>query len=191
MRTLIAPLAISLTGLSLLGCMGLLQSYPQGLQIICDAPNTCESCAEAVPEMRMRMMAREVSEKLQNAEAMATFEALSYAAPEMKAEILRNEATNNGISQCALADLWVEQDRLMWREGIEQLCAMSTTCGIFDPDDPSTVLACLDELRLTSAVESAVRNLDTANKTALAADLQKLAATHGQTTCALASAVRN
>lgn len=182
------PLVLA-SSVSALGCLGFFQSYAAGIQVICDAPEACTECADAAPEMKMMFLAKHIESQLWNADAIALFGALASAAPDQKIAILRHEAHENGVDRCLLADLMESEHRQMWSDGVAQLCALSTDCGLFDPSDPASLAGCLDALPYD--VADAARALDTSSSQRLAEGVQKLAAQHGQPACALSAALRN
>ncbi|MEZ4321543.1 MAG: hypothetical protein R3F61_28985 [Myxococcota bacterium] len=181
----ILPLA-----LALLGCMGWFQSKSAGIQVICDAPIDCETCMRAPPDMRLQMLAGHIEANLYQADAIALMEAMAMASPDDRTAMLRKEATANGIQKCVLAEMWETANRETWSFGIEQVCSL-TDCAR-DPSDPGAVVTCVASNRdVPELVGEAVEQLDTSSPQALAADLQKLAAKHGQPACALSATLRN
>ena len=186
MRKLVVPLVLGTT----LACGGWFQSYAGGLQVICDAPNTCgERCANATASTRQQMLALHIDENLHNSDARTAFDALASASAEQRVEILRHEATENGIAKCALADLFESGHRELWSEGVANLCA--SRCAERDTS-VGGVRACVDaKSDLPYEVQQAVRDMSGASPAALGTEIQKLAAKHGQPACALASTLRN
>ncbi len=82
------------------------QSYEKGVEIICNAPNTCGAeCENAAPDMRAVKLADYIDGQLSNGEARAMFDNLAAAAPADKKVILDDEAKKAGLANCPLADL--------------------------------------------------------------------------------------
>jgi hypothetical protein len=188
-------LALSLPLGFTLAC-GALQSYSAGLQVICDAPNTCADCATATAENRQMRMARHIEDQLWNPSATELFTALAYADPETRVEMLRQEAQANGIQTCALADEIDNELREARQMAVQKICAISTDCSAFDAADPSTLQTCLDILEISEEtipddVRQAIIEMDSSSSATVAAGLQKLAAANGHPACAAAAAYRN
>jgi len=84
--------------------LGACQSYEKGIEVICQAPNTCQECANADPSMRMPMLAHAIEEGLSNGKATDLFAALAALTPEQRAATLAAEAKAAGLAGCPLAD---------------------------------------------------------------------------------------
>ena len=186
-RTLLAlalPLGFTLA-------CGALQSYAGGLQVICDAPLTCTECMEADAEVRQTFLARHIEEQLWNGSAQNAFEALAYADPETRVAILRQEAAQNGLESCPLADFFETEMREMRDQAVQQICAISTDCGTFDASDPATLAPCLEAFHVPPDVQRGIDDIDTTTPETTAEGLQRLAAAAGHPACAAAAAYRN
>ncbi len=189
--TLRTALALALPVGFSLAC-GPLQSYSAGLQVICDAPNTCTECANATADTKQSVLALHIEERLWNPSAIEAFQALAYASPSTRAEILRHEAQENGITSCPLADMFDDMARAENQLAVQKICAISTDCGQFDASDPASFTGCVNLDELPSAIQDTIdTEIDTTSSSTLAAGLQKLAAAHGQPACAAAAAYRN
>lgn len=183
-------LALSLPLGFTLAC-GALQSYSAGLQVICDAPNTCADCMTTTAENRQILLAKHIEDQLWNSSATELLTALASADPQMKIEMLRQEAQANGIQTCAFADMLENGLREQRQAAVQKICAISTDCGAFDASDPSTLAKCLEDEPIPEDVRQTLDAMDTSSSATVAAGLQKLAAANGHPACAAAAAYRN
>lgn len=92
--------AVAAVSLALGGC----QSYGQGVEVICEAPNNCPDCANADPSARMALMARGIDESLSNGKAGELFRALGALPVAERIARLEAEAKAAGLATCPLVE---------------------------------------------------------------------------------------
>lgn len=81
------------------------QSYPAGVQAMCQVPKTCGApCQTGDAASRSAAMARHAEAQVTNSAARSLFDALASADPPTKARLLREEAKAAGVEDCPLAD---------------------------------------------------------------------------------------
>lgn len=97
-----SPLVTALAALLLAGC----GTYKKDVQTMCDAPDRASIPPGSDVFAKNIAMAEWVDTHLSTSEGKRTFTALAAVEPHKKAELLRAEATKNGIGSCALADYY-------------------------------------------------------------------------------------
>lgn len=97
------PFVAAITLVLGLAC-GPLQTYGQGMRVICDSAKTCPDCATAAPDEKAMRLAEHIASNLWNRQATDVFKALAMVDPEMKGKLLQQAADEAGIGHCDLAD---------------------------------------------------------------------------------------
>jgi hypothetical protein len=85
-------------------------SYADDIAAICQAPANCEECNLAPPDQRMQMLARQILNEVETAEARVFFESLGEVEPAERVRLLRAQAEEVGVEPCRLAELWEPQE---------------------------------------------------------------------------------
>ncbi len=98
MRRLFSAVVLVGAGLSL-GC----QSYTEGMQVLCDAPNEAD-LAQVAPDQRFRVMADYLDDAVSNERVETLFEALAVKAPADKLAAVEAAQKEAGVTQCGFAD---------------------------------------------------------------------------------------
>ena len=98
MNRFLSVLVMVGAGLSL-GC----QSYPEGVRIMCDAPNRAEM-ARVEPEYRLKVIAEYVEDAVSNGRAEALFEGLAVLSVTDKLAAVEAARKEAKLTQCGLSD---------------------------------------------------------------------------------------
>lgn len=84
------------------------QSRGEALRVVCNAPNDCVECRNADPATRATLLAAYIDDHVSNGDVQELFAALAGADPATRRTLIRNAATEEGITECPILDVFTE-----------------------------------------------------------------------------------
>jgi hypothetical protein len=91
----------------LLAACGLLQDYPSGVRLFCEAPSRCPDCRAATTDAeRAERATAWAGTQIHNGQARMVWEKTATFEPERRGPVLRAAAGKAGVRPCPMADLY-------------------------------------------------------------------------------------